>query len=414
MKEYALGLLLLLATPEELPGQGVFETQPVLKASNLAPAALLKGPHFAVDERVPTTDFLARFTLRSDYGVVEIHGREMLAVRVAEVGALEQLAGMSRTEEFLKAAGAAAMRPVKAAGDMAAHPVETVKGAPAAVGRFFDRVELGAKRLAAAGSSPGKTSEEKAVDVTKRVGGISADVLGYEQERRELAKRLGVDPYTTNPALADKLDEVAWVTFSGRLGMNTLTAVVVPFSIVLTVTTATRTLVWDTPPGDLVKLNEKRFHATGATEDQVRALIENRWYSLSVLTALGTALESLAGVPGRDQIVVFAARAQTEDAARLAASAATMLATSHAAQPLARVSAPGPLAGRKRDGALIVPAPLDYVAWTERVATFAKRPELRAKSRTAWVTGTVSPRAKTEMAAAGWTVREGAQPSAMR
>jgi len=413
MKEYALGLLLLLATPEELPAQGVFETPPILKAMDLAPAALLKGRHFTVDERVPTADFLARFTLRSDHGVVEVHGREMLALRVAEAGALEQLAGMSKSDEFRKAAGNAAMRPGKAAGDMAAHPVEA-KGAPAAVGRFFDRVEVGSKRAAAAGSSPGKTSEEKAVDVTRRVGGITVDVLGYEQERRELAKRLGVDPYTTNPVLADKLDEVAWVTFSGRLGMNTLTAVVVPLSIVLTTTTATRTLIWDTPPGDLVKLNEKRFHATGASEDQVRALIENRWYSLTVLTTLGTALDGLAGVPGREQIVAFAARVQNEDAARLAASAATMLATYHVAQPLAQAWAPGPLAGRGRDGALIVPAPLDHVAWTERVATFAKRPELRAKSRTAWVRGTVTPRVRTEMAAAGWAVREGTQPSIAR
>jgi hypothetical protein len=196
--------------------------------------------------------------------------------------------------------------------------------------------------------------------------------------------------------------------------MNTLTAVVVPFSMALTVTTATRTLVWDTPPGDLVKHNEKRFQATGASEEQVRALIDNRWYSLTVLTALGTAVESLAGVPGREQIVAFAGRAPSEDAARLAASAAAMLAAYHAAHPLVQVSAPGPLAGRGRDGAVIVPAPLDYVAWTERVAAFARRPELRAKSRTAWVTGTVSPRAKTEMAAAGWGVREGPQPATAR
>ena len=145
MKEYALGQLLLFASPGELPAG--YEGQPVLTASAL------------------------------------------LAVRVAEVGALDQLAGMNKTEEFLKAAGDAAVRPLKAAGDMAAHPDETVKGVPAAVGRFFDRVELGAKRLAASASSPSKTSEEKAVDVTNRVGGITAAVVGYEQERRELALR---------------------------------------------------------------------------------------------------------------------------------------------------------------------------------------------------------------------------------
>jgi hypothetical protein len=328
---------------------------------------------------------------------------------VAEVSALEQLNGMSKSEEFLKAAGNAAIRPVKAAGEMLASPVETVKGAPAAVGRFFERVELGAKKVAEAASSPGKTSEEKAADVSKRVGGISADVLGYEQERRELAKRLGVDPYTTNPLLASKLNEVAWVTFSGRLGLNTLTAVVMPYSIVMTGTTAARNLVWDTPPADLINLNVKRFTETGASEADVRALVQNPWYSITTLTALGTALERLQGLRGRGQIVAFAGRVQSEPAARVVATAVTMLATQHSGKPFKEVLAPGPLAGRGADGALFVPAPLDHVAWTERVARFATRPELRAPRRTVLLTGTTSARAKKELTALGWSLSEGAQ-----
>jgi len=65
------------------------------------------------------------------------------------------------------------------------------------------------------------------------VGGISVDALGYEQERRQLAKALKVDPYTTNRVLAAKLDEVAWVTFSARLGINMLTSVLVPGSMAI-------------------------------------------------------------------------------------------------------------------------------------------------------------------------------------
>jgi hypothetical protein len=37
---------------------------------------------------------------------------------------------------------------------------------------------------------------------------------GYEQERRELAKKWGVDPYTSNPILAKKLDQIAWVSLT--------------------------------------------------------------------------------------------------------------------------------------------------------------------------------------------------------
>jgi hypothetical protein len=364
---------------------------------------------------VPTPNFLGDFTLRSDFGTSEVHGRDLLAIRVAEVGALDQLSKMSKTDEFLKAAGNAAEKPFKAAADIAAHPVETVKGAPAAVGRFFDRVQLGAKRVAASAGGSDKTTEEKAEAVTKRVGGISADVLGYEQERRALAKRLSVDPYTTNAVLAKKLDEISWVTFSGRLGVNTLTAVVVPFSIVLSATSITRDLVWDTPPGDLVNVVQAKFRATGASEDQVAALIANQWYSLTVLTALAGSLEAFTGVPGREQIVAFAARAQNEDMARTIAGAVAMLQSYHSSiNPLTQVAAPGPIVGRTGDGSLIAPAPLDYVAWTERVATFAKRADLSAKSRTAWISGTFSSRAKRQFAAVGWTTQEGTQPKSAR
>jgi hypothetical protein len=410
MRGLRLALLLALLVSPQASAQGAFEAQPTFNASSLAPASLLKGPKFTVDSKVPTTNFLAEFTLRSEYGTVPVHGRELLAVRVAEVSALEQLAQMSKSEEFLKAAGNAAARPVKAAVDIVSSPVETAKAAPAAFGRFFERMEAGAKSVAASATSSGKSSEEKAQETSKRVGSITIDVLGYEQERRALAKRLNADPYTTNPVLAEKLTDTAWVTFSGRLGVSALTAVVVPFSSVLTLTSATRDIVWDTPPGDLIVANQKRFAATGATEEQVRALMANPWYSLTVLTQLALALEGMAGVPGRDQVVVFASRAPNEDVARLVAGLATMLHAQHTTvAPFAKLTAPGPVAGVSRGGSLVVPAPLDYVAWTERVSRFARRKDFAAGTRTIWITGTVSPRAKKELAALGWTVRESRQ-----
>lgn len=416
MRELTLGLLLLLLPPEdESFAQAGYEAQPVLRAAELMPAALLRGPKFTVDPKVPTTSFLAHFTLRSEYGQLEVHGRDRLALRVAEVGALEQLAGMRKSEEFLEAAGNAAARPVRAVVDIPSSPVVTAKAAPAAVGRFFDRIELGATSGAAGATSPDKTTEQKAEETTKRVGSIGVDVLGYEQERRALAKRLNVDPYTTNPVLSEKLTDTAWVTFSGRLGVSALTAVIVPFSSVLTLTSATRDLVWDTPPGDLVVANQRRFAATGASEEQVRALMGNRWYSLTILTHLALGLEGLGSVPGREQIVAFAGRAQTEDVARLTVGAVVMLHSHHTkGQPLTQLLAPGPIAGRGRDGRLVVPVPLDYVAWTERVGRFAKRKDFEGKARIAWIPGAFSPRARKELAAAGWTLREGGASAAVR
>ncbi len=392
--------------------QSGFEEPPVLKASDLAPPVMLKGPRFTVDERVPVANLLDQFIIRSDFGVFEAHGRAMLGVRVVEVGALEELEKTSKTEEFLKAAGNAAARPVKAAANMVMNPVETVKGAPAAVGRFFDRVEVGAKYVAGATKGEGSTADKTAA-VTERVGGVTADVLGYEQERRALAKRLGVDPYTTNHVLSEKMNDIAWVAFSGRVGLNTVMAVAVPFSMAVSATSITNDMVWDMKPADLLAQNEKKLTDMGVGADVVAAALHNRWYSITALTSLVNGLESLTGPTGRDQVVAFAAAAATEDRARLIVAAVEMLARYHATvEPLVRVAAPGPIVARTKGGALLVPAPIDYAPWTKPVATFARRPDLKAKERTVWVTGTLSPRAKQEFATAGWIVRE--EPTPLR
>jgi len=409
-----VGMTLLLSSGGIAPGalaQSGFEEPPVLKASDLAPPAMLKGPHFTVEDRVPMVNLLPRFVVRSDFGVFEARGRDMLAIRVVEVGALAELEKTSKSEEFLRAAGSAAARPVRAAANMVMNPVETVKGAPAAVGRFFDRVELGAKHIAGATKAEATTAD-KTVAVTKRVGGVTADVLGYEQERRALAKRLGVDPYTTNHVLSEKMNDMAWASFSGRVGLNTVIAVVVPFSMAISATSITNDMVWDMKPADLLTLNEKKLKEMGVSDDRVAALIQNPWYSITALTSLVNSLESLRGVKGRDQVVTFAAAIATEDRARLAVEAVAMLARHHATvEPLVQVAAPGPIAARTKAGALLVPAPLDYVPWTEQVAKFAARPEWKAPARTVWLTGSFSPRAKREFQAAGWTLREEPRPA---
>jgi hypothetical protein len=61
---------------------------------------------------------------------------------------------------------------------------------------------------------------------------------------------------------------------------------------------------------------------------------------------------------------------------------------------------------RTRDGRMHVPAPVDYVAWTEPVKGFAQRKNLKAVKRTVLVTGISSARAREGLQATGWTVQE--------
>src|SRR5262249_2553639 len=168
-------------------------------------------------------------------------------------------------------------------------------------------------------------------------------------------------------------DDMAWVAFSGRVGVNTLISAFVPASIAISATSFTNSLIYDTPAADLIVRNQQQLTNMGASEPDTQALIKNPWYSLSVLTSLVSALDRLSGVNGRPAVVALAATATTEDQGRFLANAVEMLAAQQqTVTPLARLEAGGTVIGWTPVGAPLVPGAVDYVAWTERVAGFPR------------------------------------------
>jgi len=384
-----------------------YETEPVLNAKDLAVPELLKGPHFTVDPKVPVKGFLERFTIRSPYGTFEAHGLHMLPIRVNEVEALAKLDDLSKTKEFAEAAGKAIARPVTSTVNMIVHPVETVTGIPDGVARLFGRIKLGSERVYQAATATGQSGGERAEQASKRVGMATITALGFEKERRDLAKSLGVDPYTTNTVLSEKLTDAAWVAFSGRFLIQTATSILVPYSMAMSAVTITNSTVYDTPAADLVNNATVIFAATGASDAQVQAVVQNPQYSLSVLTSLAMGIQRLQGVPGRDAVLIFAAAAQTQDEVRFVAGAVNILARYHeAVAPITQVSAPGPILGRTAGGALVVPMPVDYIAWTERVARFPQRADIQAPEHVGFISGRLSPRAQKEFTKRDWKMYE--------
>ena len=374
--------------------QAPVEVPPVLPASELAPPYLLQGPTFTVDDQVPIQGMLGQFTIRAEVGTFAAHGREMLRIRVGELHAIAQIERMSKSDVFLQAAAQAVARPVESMAHLLEDPVQTAHGLSGGVERFFGRVELGAQQIAGAASGPAPSSTDRAELLAKRVGGLTANVLGYETERRALAKSLGVDPYTTNPVLAKKLNDMAWVAFSGRVGVNTLISVFVPASIAISATSFTNSLIYDTPAADLIVRNQQRLMAMGASDEQTQRLSKNHTADVTVLTSLVSALDRLAGVNGRPAVIALATTATTEDEARFLANAVEMLAAQQqTGAPLAQVGARGTVIGWPQNGAPLVPGAVDYVAWTERVAGVAGRPDLQGPAGRLWLTGRLSPAA---------------------
>ena len=415
LRRLLVSLLILLAlVPFRVAAESPsgFEKPPILPAQALAPASLLSGDGFHVDDQVPTDGLSAHFTIRSDVGTFQANSLEMLRIRIAEIPAIIELTKTSKTGVFAQSLATNAARPVEAAGQMIMHPVDTVTGLPSGVGRFFGRVGLGAQKLAESATEPeGGSGSEKAAQLATNTGKATRDVFGYEQERRELAKRLHVDPYTTNPILSKQLDDFALVAFRAHVGVTTTMAVFIPGSMAITATRVVSTWVWDTPKADLIVQNQNRLKQLGVRDTEIHAFMRNPVFPLSVQTAFLANLERLPGVPGRKDAVMLASTAESEEQARFLTDAVGMLARYHETQtPLAKIIVRRAIVGEDRNGAIVGEAPVDYVSWTEQVAYFASRPDLQKRQRTIWLTGQFSPLAKKNFEALGWVIHEKTNP----
>jgi hypothetical protein len=402
------GSVLVLGTIAAAQSDTNFEVPPVLLARDLAPPTLLNGNGFHVDDKVPTDGMIADFTIHTDLGTLQAHGLEMLKIRVAEVPAMTELQNTSKTKVFARSVATNAVRPVAAAGQMILNPIDTVKGLPGGVSRFFGRVGHGAQKIKEAATEPAEASAgEKSVQTAKRTGQAMRDVFGYEQERRELAKRLHVDPYTTNPILSQQLDDFALTAFRAHVAVTTTMSVFIPGSTAITATRIVSTWVWDTPKADLIVMNRKRLEELLVPKQTIKAFMNNPAFPLSVQTAFVESLTQLRAVPGVLGAVTLASTAASEDQGRFLTDAVQALAKYHQTQtPLVRVIAKGTIVGRDRANVLVVPAEVDYVVWTQRMAYFAHRPDLAATKRSIWLSGRMSPLAEKNFEAAGWTINQ--------
>lgn len=114
-------------------------------------------------------------------------------------------------------------------------------------------------------------------------------------------------------------------------------------------------------------------------------------------------------------MIALAATATKEEEARFLAASVELLARLNVTGvPIARVRAAGTVIGVTAAGALVVPAPVDYLAWTERVSRFAARSDLRAARRGVWLGGRMSAPAQLGFTALGWTFHEVPLPPGSR
>jgi hypothetical protein len=395
--------------------QNRYEAPAVLSAVDVVPREILQNRLYKVDDRVTTDGLLAKTVFHSQLGEFTAEGPGMVAVRAAEIQALDVLTKTETSEIFQKALQASLKRTGQSLKTAVTNPVDTIKGVPAGIGRFFDRVsrdvKTGMQKVGDARTQKGTGQSGPSLSEEVEEGAATAGqgVIGYDDSRRRLAKHLGVDPYTTNPALSHKMDGAAWAVWGGEFGPDTVIGFVPGGFAVRFTRDWVSDLVWDMTPGDLRVRMDKQLKGLGVEQEPIDRFLRQKWFTHTIRLALVDSLVALAPGPGRPDVIAWALTADSETQARFMAGSVAILARHHqTAAPITRIRVDGTLLGETAEGAVVVPAAVDHVSWTERVATFADRPDLaRAKARRLWLAGKLSPRTRQELAARTWTIEEG-------
>jgi hypothetical protein len=354
------------------------EGAPRLRAADVLPASQLKGAHHAVADAVTTPAFFHQFTLTSTYGTFTAEGRSEVPVRAAEIEALASLDEVSKTEVFLSAAGQSVINVGKGAANVVTDPAGTAKGFGAGVKRFG--VNLGRRTQRAVegdGDSDEAPDAAQQHDAAKNDSAVQSGMkgaLGVTGAMRRWAKKLNVDPYTTNPVLRKALEDIGKVDTAGSIA----TKVVLPVPAAVGMTATVGDLVWGKDPEAVRKINEQRLREIGVTDAVARQLFHSSVFTLTAQTRLVAALHATR-VKGGADYVESAAAATTAREALFFVESAELLHQWHARSPVTAVlSDSRALVAVTAGKRAVVLLPLDWLRWTQRSADVLREIASRA------------------------------------
>ena len=407
-----------------------YQSPPSIAFDKVFPDVAIKGEHYSVAPSVDTDGFLTRTVIKSEFGEFIALGPGMLEIRLNEIDALAKLMTFEASDEFQRGAKESAQQKMSSLKQIYDKPKEAVAGISEGVSRFFKRSYRATKTgvqtvndvihdktpgsIEGAGANlPGSAqsqalpdSESKYKKAAKASGSTAVNILGFDDSRRKLAKRLGVDPYTTNPVLDEKLDEVTWSIFAGDFGIDLATSLI-PGSIVITTSGLVTNWVWDTPPGDLRVKIEQTLLRLGVSQEDIDRLLRHRSYPLSYQAALTAAMEAMDTVERHEDIMPLALSVVTVDQARFVVNSLRMLQRYHeTVQPLKEFGVQGTVFAATKNDTLVVAAPVDYVSWTEMLDRFSANDRFSSKPRELHIAGMMSETAADIVRQRGWVIHQ--------
>jgi hypothetical protein len=393
-----------------------FDVPGTLKASDLLPPELIKHEFFTVRDEVTWFDGLNQFTVDTEYGSFEIWGEPMLRVRLKEFIAWNELQEISVVEAGVIGAGRSALRSVSALLMAFAHPITTIQGVPQGISRMFKQVGRDLENIAQVitdkkdDESPGSLDrhENDEVSVATRA---AERLIGVNKAYRLWALEVGVNPYSSNPAIREELNRVA----AADALMGTGTKVFVPNVIKgdLNLFAKVSRSIYKDDWHELVELNKKALRDMGVGDELADAFLIHDFFNLSLASLVVEILVDLDGVDDRPLVIDQALLLETEAEAIWFTESLMMAQWFHKNEAPIEKMLPDTLVpvALTSDGRVVVFSAADLALWTEETAIVtAEFTELYKKysdKREARIADLASPKFVKGLAGLGWTVHSG-------
>lgn len=385
----------------------VYEQPVVLEAAKLLPADAMQGPNHRVRAQVLTDGYMAHFQIDTDFGVFRAVGVPRVYEKINEANALRKLAETSKSDLFAEGLKRSVTQPIDAVKNIVTDPVDSLKEAPTTVGHFFSKVGSsigrGAERVKRGITGKGESPDAEAL------GESAKNIAGFDKARLDTAKQLGVDPYTDNARLQEEMDKVTWAFFAGGLPLR-IGAMVVSAGVAVAATemVGVSEETYALTQSELTHRDRESLEAMGIRNEDIEDFQLQPALSTTRRHQIVIAMETMPKIAHRGQIILVANSCQTTQQADFLVTSLNMLAKRQVQgnANYQAIKVIGRLPGAVTpDGAFEVPAPVDHVIWTEKVALFAQRDDIQAEKKLLLHAGTLSAVASKGFADAGWTLQ---------
>ena len=383
------------------PAPEPFEHPYNLVASRILPPALASGPHHRVEEAVRNDGYMNVYRVRSRYGPYLVTSTALLAQRVDEFAAMAAMDKASGVEEFGKGVWDGGVSVVMGVKNLVTEPVKTLGDAASGVGKLFSR----------AGESMNGSPASKYED------SAGAKLTGFASSRRQYALAFGVDPYSVNQPLQERLRSAAGAGYAGGLTATGL-KVLIPGGVGIAVTSV-GSVHWlkevdlSLPPAELRMQNRETLESMGIQDKALSAFMNNAEYTPTQQTLLVKYLGDMRRAGSKSEFLRLAARAADQEQAQFNVRMGRMYAGYHKAVAALRGFTPvGALPGAvSSDRKLVLCFPLDHLCWTKNLSDLTRSVETALERHNVngvelWLTGTISPAARKALTARKWTIRE--------